>query len=302
MSLFTKKKYIFDGGMGQLLIEKGMVTNGTLWSATALIDEKLNNLVLNSHLDYIKAGAEIIITNNFKVRKNTFSENGVSHKFDFANKRAGELALRAKNISNKNVLIGGSIPTRGITYQPNQNYDENLVYDEFYQTAEQLNDYVDFFYLDVLASVQEIKTSLNALSSFNKPTILGLHFKDDFLLPSDESFDSLLTAIKEFNYEGIMTSCVSPEIYDGVLPTLNKQGLPFGFAINAFIEVPEKIELNEKFSLQPNDFLGLRKDLTPEKFTKFGCKAYEDGAKFLKGCCNIMPSHIKFLSDTINNQ
>ena len=32
--------------MGQLLIEKGMVTKGTLWSATALVDENLNDLVV----------------------------------------------------------------------------------------------------------------------------------------------------------------------------------------------------------------------------------------------------------------
>ena len=125
MTIFKNKKYIFDGGMGQLLIDRGMVTKGTLWSATALIDESLNDLVIDSHLEFINAGAEIIITNNFKVRKNTFFENQISDKFDFANKKAGQLALKAKNISQKNILIGGSIPTRGITYQPNQDYDES---------------------------------------------------------------------------------------------------------------------------------------------------------------------------------
>ena len=287
--------------MGQLLIKKGMVTKGTLWSATALVDENLNYLVLDSHLEFIDSGAEIIVTNNFKVRKNTFSENGINEKFDFANKRAGELALKATQKSNKKILIAGSIPTRGITYQPNQNYNENTVYEEFFQTARVLNPYVDFFYLDVLASVQEVKTALNAIKDFNKPVLLGLHFKKDFLLPSDETFDSLLKVIKDFACDGIMTSCVSPEIYTGVFPSLKNQNLPFGFAVNAFIDVPEKIEINEKFSLQPNDILGLRKDFTPQKFSDFGLNAFKEGAKFLKGCCNIMPSHIKSLSMKINN-
>ena len=287
--------------MGQLLINKGMVTKGTLWSATALVDENLNYLVLDSHLEFIDSGAEIIVTNNFKVRKNTFSENKINEKFDFANKRAGELALKATQKSNKKILIAGSIPTRGITYQPNQNYNENTVYEEFFQTARVLNPYVDFFYLDVLASVQEVKTALNAIKDFNKPILLGLHFKKDFLLPSDETFDSLLKVIKDFSCDGIMTSCVSPEIYTGVFPSLKNQNLPFGFAVNAFIDVPEKIEINEKFSLQPNDILGLRKDFTPQKFSDFGLNAFKEGAKFLKGCCNIMPSHIKSLSMKINN-
>ena len=296
MTIFNKNRYIFDGGMGQLLIHKGMITKGTLWSATALIDEGLNPLVIDSHLDFINAGAEIIITNNFKVRKSTFSENGIGEKFDFANKKAGELAVEAKKKSNKKILIGGSIPTRGITYQPNENYIENEMFDEFYQTANQLDPFIDFFYLDVLASIKEIKPALSAIKQFNKPTLVGLHFKKDFLLPSDEPFDLLIDTIKEFNCEGIMTSCVSPEIYEGVLPNLKNQNLPFGFAVNAFIDVPEKIDLSEKFSLQPNDFLGLREDLTPKIFSTFANKAFKDGAKFLKGCCNIMPSHIQSLA------
>ena len=87
--------------MGKYLIEKGMVSQGTLWSATALIDENLNNLVLDAHLDFIHSGAQIIVTNNFKVRKNTLNENGVIDKFDFANKKAGELAFHAKMQSKK---------------------------------------------------------------------------------------------------------------------------------------------------------------------------------------------------------
>jgi len=55
------------------------------------------------------------------------------------------------------------------------------------------------------------------------------------------------------------------------------------------------IELNETFSTQPNDFLGLRKDFTPKKFFEFGVKAFKGRAKFLKECCNIMSSHIKSL-------
>ena len=62
------------------------------------------------------------------------------------------------------------------------------------------------------------------------------------------------------------------------------------------LNITRALELNEQFSLQPNDFLGLREGLTPQIFSNFAKKAFEDGAKFLKGCCNIMPSHIKKLS------
>lgn len=97
-----------------------------------------------------------------------------------------------------------------------------------------------------------------------------------------------------------MASCVSPEIYEGVLPSLQSQKLPYGFAINAFIDIPEEINFNNEFSKQPNNLFGLRKDLTPEKYTAFSLDAINKGAKFLKGCCNIMPDHIKYLHKNIS--
>ena len=300
MNIFSNNKYIFDGGMGQYLIEKGMITKGTLWSATALIDENLNNIVLDAHLDFIDSGAQIIVTNNFKVRKNTFKKNGVIDKFDFANKRAGELALKAKNESKKEILIAGSIPTRGVTYKAHQDYNENLVYEEFFQTANELNPFVDFFYLDVLCSTTEIVTALEAIKKFNKPALLGLHFRKNFLLPSGENIDDVIKSIKNFNCVGLMSSCVSPEIYEGVLPTFKNQNFyPYGFAINAFIDIPDNFKLDEKFSAQPNSYLGLRKDITPQKFADFSLNAFNNGAKFLKGCCNIMPKHINHLTRLI---
>ena len=68
--MFNKnKKYILDGGSGQTLLEKGLIPEGTLWSATALINKNLHHLVVDMHMDFIKAGAEIIVTSNFSVRK-----------------------------------------------------------------------------------------------------------------------------------------------------------------------------------------------------------------------------------------
>ena len=299
MNFFPNKSYIFDGGMGQYLIEKGMITKGTLWSATALIDESLNNLVLNAHLDFINSGAQIIVTNNFKVRKNTFNENGVLDKFDLANKKAGELASLAKKQSKQNVFVAGSIPTRGVTYNAHQHYNENEVYQEFHQTAKELNSFVDFFYLDVLCSTKEIMTALDSIKNFNKPVLLGLHFRKNFLLPSGESIEDVSKATKDYNCAGLISSCVSPEIYEGISPALKKQKLPYGFAVNAFIDIPDKFELDEKFSAQPNIYLGLRKDITPQKFTKFAINSFHNGAKFLKGCCNIMPKHINELRTVI---
>ena len=74
---FFKQTRVLDGGMGQELLARGMNPKGTLWSASALLDESYHDLLLNTHLDYIKAGAEIIVTNIFATRKIRLIENKV---------------------------------------------------------------------------------------------------------------------------------------------------------------------------------------------------------------------------------
>ena len=148
--MFLKdKKYILDGGTGQTLIEKGLKPKGTLWSATALINNDYHNLLVETHLDFINAGAELIVTNNFCVRKRVFLQNNVLEHFESANRIAGQLAQRAKDLSNAQVLIAGSLPTRGDTYKSSFFQTETEIYQEFYETAKTLNPFIDLFFLQI---------------------------------------------------------------------------------------------------------------------------------------------------------
>ena len=61
----NQKPLILDGGMGQTLIKNGMIPQGTLWSATALLDSSLHQMVIDAHQDFMRAGAKVITTNNF---------------------------------------------------------------------------------------------------------------------------------------------------------------------------------------------------------------------------------------------
>ena len=51
---YFSKVRILDGGMGQALLAKGLKPKGTLWSATALIDKKHHQLIVDAHLSAIK--------------------------------------------------------------------------------------------------------------------------------------------------------------------------------------------------------------------------------------------------------
>ena len=43
-------------------------------------------------------------------------QNNVKNILNYANEKAGELALKAKEISKKNILIAGSLPAQNDTY------------------------------------------------------------------------------------------------------------------------------------------------------------------------------------------
>ena len=77
-NFFTTIK-ILDGGMGQELLSRGLQSKGSLWSASALLEERYNQLVIDAHLDFINAGANVIVTNNFSARRVRMIENNVKN-------------------------------------------------------------------------------------------------------------------------------------------------------------------------------------------------------------------------------
>ncbi len=188
---YFKSIRILDGGMGQELLARGLEPKGTLWSASALLDEKNHKLLIDTHLSFINAGADVIVTNSFTTRRVRFKQNNVENFFDFANKKAGELAVKAKRISKKNVLIAGGLPAQNDTYQVD-NRDKNTIKKDFFDQANLINPYVDFFYLDVISSGREIEIALDITEKLNKPVLVGLHIKKNGKLPSGETITEIV--------------------------------------------------------------------------------------------------------------
>ena len=292
---FFKQTRILDGGMGQELLARGMEPNGTLWSANALLQEKYHKLLLDTHVDFIKAGAEVIVTTTFTTRQIRLKDNNVEDKFEYLNKKAGEIAQKAKKLY-PNVLIAGGLPPQYLTYEADPRPDSEIA-DNFKTQAELLNPYVDFFYFDVLSSVKEFKIAIDCISKFNKPYLIGAHISEGTNLPSGEKISEIITKIKHEKLLGIMLSCISPENYDLNLNEIKNLGVPFGFKLNGFMKTNPKPNYtgayNNSKSGNPNEFLGAREDLTPEKMSEFAKKFKDAGATILGGCCETRPSHIK---------
>ena len=294
---FFKQTRILDGGMGQELLARGMKPKGTLWSANALLDENYHQLLLDTHRDFVKAGAEVIVTATFTTRRKRLRDNNVEDKFEYLNKKAGQIALDVKK-EFPNILVAGGLPPQNLTYESDDRSDKEIIKD-FNEQAKLLDPYVDFFYFDVWSSIKEFRCGIKAIKEFNKPYLIGIHISEGTKLPSGENISDIKNIIDQ-QLLGIILACVSPENYEINLKELKNLNVPFGFKINGYITTKPKNGYSATFAKlngNPNEFLGHREDLTPEKVGKITKKYKDNGATILGGCCETRPLHISAMAN-----
>ena len=258
---FFKKTRILDGGMGQELLNRGLKPKGTLWSAHALIDKECHQMVVDTHLDFINAGAEAIVTTTFTARRNRLIQNDCEKYFEKINIKAVELAQRARDISKKEVLIAGGLPNQNQTYSADLGKDLDLIKKNFYDQAKLLKHGIDFFYLDVMSSGLECEIALKVIETYNLPVLVGIYLRDNGLLPSGEKVVDIVKKYKNNNWLGIIMACVSPGAYEIVINDLQKLNIPYGFKLNAFKKIPEGYTVTSKdfYDFDPSTGLSLTK-------------------------------------------
>tara|TARA_Y100000590_G_scaffold102241_1_gene116194 strand:+ start:768 stop:1685 length:918 start_codon:yes stop_codon:yes gene_type:complete len=295
---YFDKVRILDGGMGQELLSNGLISKGTLWSSTALLEEKYHELVVDTHLSFIQSGADVIVTNNFSSRRQRLIENNIENKFNYLNKTAGELAIKARDKSKKNILIAGGLPGQNDTYVADER-EISLIKNNFYDQAKIIRPYVDFFYLDVVSSGREVEAALEVTEKINLPVLVGLHVKKNGRLPSGESISEVVQKYKNNNWLGLITACVSLEIINKTLSEIKNLNIPYGFKANLWgVDEPlpvhkfNRAKFNE-IGKNPNISLGTRDNITGQIFCDFAKKIKDQGATIIGGCCETKPHHIK---------
>ena len=99
---------ILDGATGTELEKRGVPMDDAAWDAAALATHP--DTVREVHEDYIKAGADVIITNTFATARHVLEPAGMGERCREVNVRAVTLAKEAReNAAARPVFIAGSI-------------------------------------------------------------------------------------------------------------------------------------------------------------------------------------------------
>ncbi|KAL6343370.1 hypothetical protein AAG906_024735 [Vitis piasezkii] len=104
---------VIDGGLATELERHGADLNDPLWSATCLIHSP--DLIRRVHLDYLEAGASIIITASYQATIQGFEAKGLSREeAEALLRRSVEIAREARDIYHERCAKGTCLEQRPI--------------------------------------------------------------------------------------------------------------------------------------------------------------------------------------------
>ena len=100
---------IVDGGTGTQLQAEGAPMDGEAWSGRANLEHL--DVLQRVHEAYIRAGAEVIITNTFAASRAALEPAGLGDRVADANRNAVAAALRAREAAadGRMIAVAGSI-------------------------------------------------------------------------------------------------------------------------------------------------------------------------------------------------
>jgi S-methylmethionine-dependent homocysteine/selenocysteine methylase len=153
---------VLDGAMGTELERRGVPMDDAAWSAAALITHP--DTVREVHEDYIRAGADVIITNTFAAARHVLEPADMGEQFRELNTRAVTLAKQAReNAADRPVFIAGSISTFTARYDYSYEPRAEKARANYLEQAEVLAESgVDVIALEMMRDLEQTTYALEA--------------------------------------------------------------------------------------------------------------------------------------------
>lgn len=283
--LEDKDVVFLDGGTGTELEKRGVPMDEAAWCAAALATHP--DVVRGVHEDYIRAGAEVIITNTFPAAKHVLQQSGMGDRFRELNGRAAELAREAReNVAEEPVYIAGSIATFPSRLHRGQDPDEREARKNYTEQAEVLAEAgVDLIALEMMRDIEGTRYALEAAASTGLPVWLGFSCKraDDGTLVLWEGRGTLADAFNELSMQGVTLISIMHTLTKDTIPALQEVKQHWEGPLGAYPHYGEFIMPHWQFI----------DTVSPEGFAAEARKWVEMGVQVVGGCCGIGPEHIR---------
>lgn len=298
---------ILDGGMGHLLRRNGVGISGPIGSmerfaGVARANVVSPDVVLDSHLEFLAAGADVITTNTYACVPSAFpDEQEVVQDLIAA---AGELAQRARHVAGERgyaqadrISIAGCIPPLHETYRPDRvaNYDE--LSSTYRILVEAIAPYADVLICETMHSSKEAFAAAEAASASGLPVWVSFTIAEEgrAKLRSGEDIAVGVAAVSSVeNVQAILMNCSSAEAMTNALPELVRAAPThtIGVYANGFSE-----EFLNSIRTQASVDSGAEYDpnLSPDAYAEQASVWSAAGATIIGGCCGVFPEHIAAL-------
>ena len=276
-------RLLMDGGTGSeiqrrgVAIARGWDTAGDInsWSARALGEAP--DVVREVHEDYLKAGADIIITNSFWANRTRMGMDGMADRSEEYTRLAGEIAVAARDAVNPDAYVAGGIaPPKNEAPQNGPELAE--------QAAVLAEAGVDVMLAEYVGSVNDCVVAVEAVGSVGLPVFLGVKHVTKNLADADR----LVEALKGRRVDCILAMCSAPEHISATLPGLRAA---FDGPIGAYANIGYLY-----YTTAEDDLFG---EHTPDRYAEYGRHWLDIGAQIVGGCCATGPEHIRALRPVV---
>jgi methionine synthase I (cobalamin-dependent)/5,10-methylenetetrahydrofolate reductase len=274
-----------DGAMGTFLYARGVPYE------RCFDEQNLSNpqLVQQIHLDYIKAGAEIIETNTFGANRIRLKAHGLDDKVKEINFRGAKLAGEARDISGEEVFVAGSVGPLGnplATFGRIPPQEAEMFFEE--QASALLEGGVDLFIIETFFDLEEVILAVSSIKKICQlPLVAQMSFGEDGKTFMGNSPQKVALELEKLGVDVIGANCsVGPQKILDVI---------YGFK-----------EVTQAFlSAQPNAGMPRFVDgkyiyfTSKEYFAEYAKKFVEAGVRIIGGCCGTTPDHIQAMAQAI---
>jgi homocysteine S-methyltransferase len=280
---------ILDGATGTELQRRGVPMHGVCWSATALTSHP--HVVRQIHEDYIRAGADIIITNTFSTDRPTLKLADIGDQARDLTLHAVALAKDARDsAADRPVCIAGSMARHGEGLERAPTPDEaKAAYRELAHLLAEGG--VDLIMLEMMRDIESTALAIEAAVSTGLPTWVGFSCKlsddgsDVVLLDSrGESFAEALDTLMPLGASLVSVMHSDIAATDAALSVVRER---WSGPSGAYPQAGRMVMPNWQFedAIAPDEYLSI-------------ARAWVDsGVQVVGGCCGIGPQHIRALAD-----